>query len=241
MCEHLFNSALDPGGFSEYARVPAPLVQQGMYHFPTTIDETMGTLVEPLACCLHAMHAMNLTQGDSLLIIGDGTMGLLQAELARTLGAHPIIVSGTMPHRLERASRAADIIINAWSEDMVGRVKQITGGYGVDKVLVSVPNAHLVEEAMAVAARGGTVSLFAGLSEQDHLAISAHRIHYDEVRLLGTFGFGPDDFRQAADMIISQSIHVDGIVTDIVDFGSVDYALRHATPEHGIKAAVRMR
>ncbi len=240
LCEHLFDSALEPGGFVEYARVPALLVQHGMHRLPGTVDDAVGTLAEPLACCIHAMDAMALASGCSLLIIGDGPMGLLQAELARTLGVSPIIVSGATPFRLDRAQRAADVILNGPTVNLADEVRRLTGGYGVDAVIVSVPEPRLVQDAMAVVARGGVINLFAGLPSQTELTVEAYRLHYDEVRLFGTFGFGPDDFRRAVEMLGSQAVHVDGIVTKTVPFAELAQAFENASPERSIKSVAVM-
>ena len=122
LCEHLFDASLDPGGFAEFARVPPHLVQRGMVNLGAGVDDTIGTLFEPLACCIHGLRALELTRGSSLLIIGDGPMGLLQAELARAMGAGPIIVSGITPHRLARARRAADAALNPREVDLLSLI-----------------------------------------------------------------------------------------------------------------------
>ncbi len=238
LCEHLFDASLDPGGFAEFARVPPRLVQRGMFNLGAGVDDTIGTLFEPLACCIHGLHALELGHGDSLLIIGDGPMGLLQAEAARAMGAQPIIVSGLMAHRLARAQRVADAALNPGEVDLVAEVKHLTNGYGADKVILSVPDSRLVEDALKAVARGGAINLFAGMPSQSQLALSAYRLHYDEVRVFGTFGFGPDDFRQAVGMVSQNAVRLDGIVTRIVRFDEVDTAFRTASPERDIKSVV---
>ena len=238
LCEKLYEAFIEPGGFAELARVPARLVQRGMFRLNAAVDDATGTLFEPLACCLHGLRALDLTGRDSLLIIGDGAMGLLQAELARHIGAKPIIVSGITPHRLARARRAADAVIDPRAANLVEEVKWLTNGYGVDKVMLSVPDTHLVEEAMRGAARGGIVNIFAGLPSKESLTLSSYRLHYDEVRVLGTFGFGPADFSRAVELVNAQSLALEGIVTRAVPFDDLLDAFRNTSPERDIKSVV---
>lgn len=95
-CEHLFEVGIDPGGFSEFIRVPARLVQTGMVALPENLSLVEAALSEPVACCLHGLEVLNLRPVDSLLIVGDGTMGLLQAEIARSMKVEKIVLAAKM-------------------------------------------------------------------------------------------------------------------------------------------------
>jgi L-iditol 2-dehydrogenase len=238
LCEKLYEAFIEPGGFAEFARVPARLVQRGMFKLNADVDDATGALFEPLACCIHGLSTINLTARDSLLIIGDGTMGLLQAELARHIGAKPIIVSGVTPTRLERAKRAADAVIDPRATNLVEEVKRLTNGYGVDKVMLSVADTRLVADALQCVARGGIVNIFAGLPSKESLTLSSFRIHYDEVRVLGTFGFGPADFRRAVELVNARALDLAGIVTRTVRFDNLLDAFQNTSIEHDIKSVM---
>jgi L-iditol 2-dehydrogenase len=238
LCEKLYEAFVEPGGFAEFARVPARLVQHGMFKLSADVDDATGALFEPLACCIHGLRALDLTARDSLLIIGDGAMGLLQAELAHHLDAKPIIVSGITPSRLARARRAADAAIDPRALDLSEEVKRLTNGYGADKVILSVPNSRLVETALQCATRGGIINIFAGLPSKESLNLSSYRVHYDEVRVLGTFGFGPDDFQQAVELVNAHALNLDGIVTRVVLFDDLLNAFQNTSTEHDIKSVM---
>lgn len=241
LCEELYEAFIEPGGFAEFVRVPPRLVQRGMFKLNADIDDAMGTLCEPLACCIHGMRALELTARDSLLIIGDGTMGLLQAKLARHIGAKPLIVSGVTPSRLERARRVADAVIDPRATNLVEQVQRLTNGYGADKVILSVADTRLVADALQCVARGGVVNIFAGLPSKESLVLSSYRIHYDEVRVLGTFGFGPDDFHRAVELVNAQALDLASIVTRVVPFDDLLDAFRATSFERDIKAVMVTR
>ncbi|MCJ7823974.1 MAG: alcohol dehydrogenase catalytic domain-containing protein [Anaerolineales bacterium] len=108
LCENIFDTFLEPGGFAEVVRVPKRIVEQALLHIPTGLDFETASLTEPLACCLHGLDVLAIKAGQSLLVMGDSPMGLLQAVAAKTIGAEPIILSGMTPARLDFARRIVD-------------------------------------------------------------------------------------------------------------------------------------
>lgn len=240
LCDHLHEAGIDPGGFSEFIRVPQRLVEKGMLEIPNGVTFAEAALTEPVACCFHGLEALNIKSGDSLLIIGDGPMGILQAELAQFLGAEPILMSGITSHRLARGSLIADVTIDISQEDLQGVVQRITGGNGVDKIIVSVGDASVAETALPLVVRGGAINLFAGMPRNARVSLDPARIHYDQVHLLGTFGFAPSHFRQALDAIAVHDVNVDGIITDVVPLEAVHATLSAAAEYEGIKTVVQI-
>lgn len=238
LCRHLFDIAVEPGGFSELVRVPAPLVQKGVYALPDAMPVLAGTLVEPLACCCHALEALAVGPETSLLILGDGPMAILQAEAARALGAAPIIMSGITPQRLARGGRAAHYTVDSRKEDVGRVVARVTGSQGADAVIVSVGNVVVAESALAMVRPGGRINLFAGMSEGSHFSVDPNRIHYSEVHLLGTFGFAPHHFRQALHLLATGQVDVDGIITHVIPFEEVEQGLEAVANYQGIKTVV---
>ncbi len=239
LCPNLFNDLLDPGGFSEFVRVPERLAAEGMIALPDSLASNASCFAEPVACCLHAFSSIDVTGGDSLMIIGDGVMGLLQAEIGRVLGASPIILSGMTPERMALANGVADIVIDARNEDVTAAVMSATGGEGVDKVFVSVADVRAAELSVKIARKGGSINLFAGMPSGSTLALDMNRIHYDEVLLTGSFGFGPRDFREAVDLISSGKLDVTRLITSTVPLAGTADALDKLSRQDGVKTIVR--
>ncbi len=239
LCENLFDTYLDPGGFAEQVRVPSRIVAQGLLHIPDGLDYATASLTEPLACCLHGLEAVNVQPGRSLLIIGDGPMGLLQAVLARYLGADPIILSGLIPHRLNVARKIVDVVVDVSDTDL-SRVLAATTPGGADHVMVSVADVGVAQDALKLVRKGGAVNLFAGLPRDTIITLDPNRIHYDQVKILGTFGFGPDHFRRVADLLADGALDVSDLLTGRVALSDVKDALEAAGRFKGIKTVVMM-
>jgi L-iditol 2-dehydrogenase len=234
LCKRLFDESLDPGGFTEYVRVPNRIVAQGLFRIPEALPFVDATLAEPIACCIHGLDAIEVHEGDSVLIIGDGPMGLLQIELAKQRGAGPVLLSGMTPKRLERAAMAADYVIDARQEDVMKVVQDYLPD-GADKVIVSVGDVAALQSALSLVSKGGAINLFAGLPANAQITVDAHSIHYDEVFLTGSFGFTPKNFRQAVELLGTGKVDVSGIVTSTVDLDEVMLALEAAAEYQNIK------
>lgn len=238
LCPHLFDQALDPGGFSEFVRVPARLVSQGMMAVPPTMDSAAMCFAEPVACCLHAFSAVDVKAGEALLILGDGVMGLLQAQIGRWIGAHPVILSGMTPERLAVASAIADMVVDAGHEDVAAVVRKATKGEGADKVIVSVADVAVAQTALAVVRKGGAINLFAGMPAGSTFPLDMNRIHYDEVLLTGSFGFGPPDFTKAVELISAGRLDVMRLVTASVSLEETLGAMDKLAHQQGLKTVV---
>ena len=238
LCPRLFEEALDPGGFSEFVRVPQRLVSQGMIAVPESLNPDAMCFAEPVACCLHAFSSINVQPGESLFIIGDGVMGLLQAKLGRWIGAKPVILSGIIPERLKLAADTAEVVIDVRREDVVSTVRRATEGEGADKVIVSVADVTAAQTGLAAVRKGGAINLFAGMPAGSSLAVDMNRIHYDEVLLTGSFGFGPDDFRKAVELIATKQIDVMPLVTGAVPLEGVMAAMDRLVHQQDLKIIV---
>lgn len=235
MCERLFENAIEPGGFAEYFRAPQRLLKNGARHLNSQDDLTMLALAEPLACCIHGFAAMDMRPGDSVLIIGDGPMGLMQAALARHLGASCVALSGLTPERLEWARPRVDHVIDASKTDVREASRDLGFGEGFDMVMLSIANPEAAGTALALARRGGSVNLFAGLPRNTQLSLDSFRIHYDEVKLVGTFGFGAPDFARAAELLSSGALDLNGYITRTVTLEELPQAFADSAAYRGIK------
>lgn len=179
------------GGFAEYLPVP---LQGDLIGFltklPENVDFACATLAEPLACCLNAQEKFGIKSGDTVLIVGAGPLGLLQAGAARAAGATSILFS-------EIASRRRDRLANPWgeqvfdpvAEDSAAVVMEMTAGKGVDVLLMATSESSLDETLLSLLGRGGRVSIFSGLPVGlDRLALDLNLVHYRELVLAGAYG-----------------------------------------------------
>ncbi len=237
LCTNRGEAYVQPGGFSEYIRIPKRLVDVGMQELPADMSYELATLAEPLACCLHGLDALRLPANGTLLIIGDGPMGLMQAAIARAYNVSKVILVGMTPHRLEFAREVADVVIDGSQQDAVSEVLAHEPD-GVDGVMASVASLDALEQGMRLVSSGGTLNVFAGMPKDASYAFDLKRIHYDEVSVVGTFGFGPDDFTKALSLLGEHGGRLEGLITHRADLIETEAALRAAGEQAGIKTVI---
>src|SRR5918993_3338981 len=161
VCEMLRTTHFDPGGFSEFVRVPKINVDLGTLLLPDEVSFDEGSFIEPLACVVRAQRFARLTAGQTVLVIGSGISGLLHIQLARARGAARIIATDISEFRLDAATQfGADITING-AKDVPAQLREVNGGRLADLVIVCTGAMPAVQQAVKSVDRGGALLFFA--------------------------------------------------------------------------------
>jgi threonine 3-dehydrogenase len=159
------------------------------WRLPDDVSDDLGTLTEPLACAVRAVDRAELRTADRVCVIGAGPIGLLIMAVARASGGRTVIVSEPSAYRRAMATRlGADVVVNPRDQDLVAVVEGLTDGLGADVVFEAVGHPATVEQALAVAAPGGTI-VIAGVADRDQRAIiRPQTIFFKELTIRGTKG-----------------------------------------------------
>jgi L-iditol 2-dehydrogenase len=175
------------GGFAEYIRVMDWIVQgRGVVRIPDGVPFEQAAFVEPLNTVLKGVKQLNLAVDDTVLVIGQGPIGLMHAALARRTGAR-VLTSDLYPERHAIAAKfGLSNPINAGSENVVERVFQETAGRGADAVILAVGGNALIKTAMDAVRPGGRVMLFAQ-TQHGEAAIDPAAVCMDEKTLMGSY------------------------------------------------------
>ncbi len=234
MCQNLFANSIDPGGFSEYIRVPNKIVERGMFEFPAELSFSQASLTEPLACCINGLERSSIKVGDQALVIGDGPIGLMLAHLVKIYGGN-VVVSGMNDERLKIANSIADKTLDVRKEDISKYIREKRAGIGFDKVFVAVGFPELGETALEVVRKGGYINIFGGLPKDSKLAVDLNQIHYQQVVLDGSFGFMPRQFRLALELLTNKTIKPDLFITHNVMIEEIETAFTKSANQEGLK------
>jgi L-iditol 2-dehydrogenase len=202
------------GAYAEYIKVPARMVLVNMQEIPSHVSFEEAAVTEPLACVLRGAEKAGVKLGDSVAIIGAGPIGLLHLLVARRLGAERVVVSDLVDERLEFARQlGADETVNAGREDAVGRVRELTGGYGADVVVEAIGQPSTWEQALRMARKGGTVLEFGGCPPDTEIRVGTEMLHYGDLTVIGAFHTTPLHFKKALNLIASKTIDVKPLIT----------------------------
>ncbi len=185
-----------PGGFAEYTAVP----RASVVRVPAGMSVFTASLAEPLANAVHIFnrHLHGLVR--RIAIFGAGTQGVMALHLAH-LFSPPVLVSvDIVPARLALAERVgATAALNARTGDAVARIRDLTGGEGVDLAIEAVGGVATRQAALASVRTGGTVVLL-GLGEE-MTSLNAVDIVNREVTIRGSYAYTYDDFVRAVELL----------------------------------------
>jgi L-iditol 2-dehydrogenase len=175
------------GGFAEYIRVMDWIVRgRGVVRIPDGVPFEQAAFVEPLNTVLKGVKQLNLAGDDTVLVIGQGPIGLMHAALARRTGAR-VLTSDLYPERHAIAAKfGLSDPIDAGSENVVERVFQETDGRGADAVVLAVGGNALIKTAMDAVRPGGRVMLFAQ-TQHGEVTIDPAAVCMDEKTLMGSY------------------------------------------------------
>ena len=214
VCDTLRTTSFDPGGFSEYVRVPAINVRRGTFHLPDSVSYEEGSFVEPVACVLRGQRQAGLRPACSVLVVGSGISGLLHVMVARALGAGRVVATDVVDFRLAAARRlGAEAVIDA-REDVPARFRELNGGRGADLVIVCAGAPQAVEQALAAVGRAGTVLFFATTKPEVSIPLAVNRFFWrNEVTLTSSYAGGPADCKMALELIRAGRLPVADTIT----------------------------
>lgn len=200
------------GGFAEYVRVMDWCVAGGMVRIPDDVTLEEASFVEPLNTCLKGIEMAGVQPDDTVLVIGQGPIGLLFTQLAKVQGAR-VVATDRFPYRLDLSRQlGADAALTP-EEDVKSAVFALSEGRGADLAIVAVPNTAVVAQAFALARPAGKVLLFAQTRLHDPLEVDAGAVCMQEKALLGSYSSDITLQDRSAELIFSRRINVRALIT----------------------------
>jgi L-iditol 2-dehydrogenase len=182
-------AGLEPsgGGFAEYIRVMDWIVaNRGVVRIPDDVPFEQAAFVEPVNTCLKGVKLLNLAADETVLVIGQGPIGLMLAALAHRTGAR-VLTSDLYPERHAIAAKfGLRNPIDAGTEDVVKQAFAETEGRGADAVILAVSGKALIQTAMDAVRPGGKVMLFAQ-TQHGEANFDPGQVCMDEKTLLGSY------------------------------------------------------
>jgi len=221
------------GAFAPYLLAP----QSALYKISPDLPRDDAALFEPLSCVVGSVARAPVQAGDSVAIIGAGPMGLLFAQMYRTLGAGQIIVADIAPFRLEFAREmGVDHALNPNEVELPEAVRDLTD-LGADVVVDAVGNQ--IDTAIRLARRGGQVVLF-GLRPHDNPPVNQYTITRYDLTLHGTF-VGLKPFEQTIQLLESRRLQPSRLITHRVPLTELAHGVELMRSGQGMKVLVECR
>ncbi|HWE09825.1 MAG TPA: zinc-dependent alcohol dehydrogenase family protein [Solirubrobacteraceae bacterium] len=216
------------GAFAELVKAPA----RNAYELPEGTAMRAGALVEPLACAVHGARRLDVGTGDSVLITGSGTMGLLLLQLLSQGGAASVTVVDRNEKRLEVArSLGADAV----QTDVAALSSDHPDGFDVVVDATGVP--PVIQQGLGAVRRGGKLMVFGVAPEEARVEFSPFRIYNDEVTIVGSMAV-LYTFVQAIELLRGGTVQTEPLLTHTFPLDGFEDALSSMRAGEGIKVQV---
>jgi L-iditol 2-dehydrogenase len=200
------------GGFAEYVRVMDWIVAKGTVRIPDEVSYEQACFVEPVNTCMKGIERLRLEAGETVLVMGQGPIGILLSLLAKRAGA-VVITSDLYRQRLTISEEfGLGNAIDASRTDTGQVVRERTEGRGADAVIVAVGGNGLIRPALDVVRPGGRVLLFAQ-TVRGEVAIDPAAVCVDEKTLLGSYSASIELQEQAARFVMSREVNLQGLIS----------------------------
>lgn len=205
------------GGFSEYIIVKDEYIVAGK---ELSLEELV--VVEPLAIAAHAIGRAQVSDQDTVLIMGVGPIGAGLIHFAKVAGAQKIIVMDTNKNRLQYAKDIlqVDDTINPTEEDVMVSLNTMTNGDMPTVVLDATGNHKVLEGAFSYMAHGGRYVLV-GI-QKSHLSFSHPEFHKREATLMSSRNATLKDFNFVIDCLQKGKINLQKYITHYLPFSTIE-------------------
>jgi|YNPBryunderm2012_1023409.scaffolds.fasta_scaffold00860_6 2-desacetyl-2-hydroxyethyl bacteriochlorophyllide A dehydrogenase len=236
LCKNLIAIGVDlDGGFAEYCVLPS----KQAYRLPNNIEPIVGALAEPLACAIHGIDRVNIKEGEDILIIGGGALGLILTQLAVNGGAGRVFVSEPYKEKRDLAfGFGANRVIDPTIEDLLEVIKEETRGKGVDVVIEAVGSEKTILQAINAVGDGGRVLFFGVAPEDVKIDISPFEVYRRELTLLGSF-VNPFTMERAVSLISNRRINLYPLISEIIPLQDIEKGVEIAGSGRAIRVLVR--
>jgi L-iditol 2-dehydrogenase len=215
------------GGLAEWVAVPE------RHALPLDgVPMELSPVLEPLACCLHAVSVLGVQPGDRALVVGAGAMGILSMWALQQAGARVAVSQRSRERRELAAELGADAVVgpDESPETALGEPPRVA--------IVTAPGAEPLTGALEAVALGGAVHAFAGTPSG--ASVDANLVHYRHLKLVGSTGSSLADYRRAVELVASGRIPLDRLPSTTVALAEVPKLLLGKRTAPGLKVIVNV-
>lgn len=235
LCPHVMREKV-LGAFGQYLCIPAPIARQNLFPRPASLPADQAALLEPIACVVHALEMIDWRGVDRVLVLGLGAMGLLFTQLLPRYTTASLAAAGRRTARVELARRfGVDQVVDLSTATLA---EQWPATEQFDVVVECTGKLDGWQEAFARTSPGGQVQFFGGLPRDVVFPVDSYRLHYEEVRLLGSFHFSPADVARAREHLLTGGLHGADLISGVLPLARLGEALERLQTGVGIQYAI---
>lgn len=222
------------GGMAEFCAVP----EKQLHLLPAGMLPETGALIEPLSCAVHGLERAVITPGDSVVILGGGTAGLLMLQLVKNAGAAPAILVEPLEHKRAIArALGADLVLDPSSDDIMAAVMERTR-VGADVVIECVGKPATMQMSLSLARRGGVVEFFGVCPMGVTIPVEPNLVYFKELTIVGSY-VNPYTFTRAASLLQERKVTTDQLMVKQFPLDGVHEAFEALREGSTLKSIIR--
>src|SRR5436305_10214217 len=200
------------GGFAEYVRVMDWIVEKGTEPIPDAVSFEQAAFVEPVNTCMKGIDRLALEPDETVLVIGQGPIGIILSVLAKRARAR-VITSDLYEQRLTISKGfGLENAINSSSADVVSEARSRSEGRGVDAAILAVGSNSLIRTAMDAVRPGGRIRLFAQ-TQHGEAAFDPAAVCVDEKTLIGSYSASVDLQAESVQFVMGQEMDLEKLIS----------------------------
>jgi L-iditol 2-dehydrogenase len=200
------------GGYAEYVRVLDWIVERGTVAIPDDVGAEEAVFVEPVNTCLKAVEKAAILPGETVLVVGQGPIGLLLMQLARWLGATVVASDPIAERRAKAVELGASFVLDS-TVDVPAEVRGLTAGRGADCALLAAVGEAAFAQAVAATRPAGRVLSFAATSRGDAAEVDLGLLTTSEKDILTAYSSSIELQEQAAKLVFGREVRVREMVS----------------------------
>ena len=237
MCHHFKETNIIPGGFSEKVFVSEEHLKNVAYRVPQEISDEEISFYEPLGCCVRAIKRVNLQQGDKVLVVGLGSIGLIMAEAIKAMG-YKVFASDLLEERIKLAINKGIESFNSLDLEVFDKIiKEKTSGLGVDAVFMTSGADKAIDVAVKTIKLGGKILVFS--STPKNFGYPNNEIYYKELSVMGSYSPSPKDLEDSYILLSTGKVDVKGLTT-VYPLSEVQKAFEDTISNNVFKAYIKI-
>ncbi len=220
------------GGFAKYLIAR----KDSVHHLPEKVDYQSASMTEPLACTYHAVAKTVINDGDVVVVMGPGPIGLFTAQVAKSHGAQVLIAGLTSDRvRLKKAGELGiDYAVNTQEQDIKELVNRLTDGYGADVVFECSGASPAAKQGLDLLRKKGQYGQV-GIFPQSEVPFDLEKIIQKEIRVVGSRSQKSADWEPSLELMNNGSVNAKAMVTHEFDITQWEEAYQAIKSGEAIK------
>ena len=222
VCPAIKSTYFDPGGFSEYLRIPAVNVERGTFLLDDSVSYDEGSFTEPLGCVVRGQRVAGFEPGMSVAVIGSGITGILNLQYAIAQGSSYTCAVDINEYKLKTALEfGADDAFLSDDPKLADKILDKTGRL-IDFVIVCAGVDPAIKQALKLVEKGGTVLYFAPAEPEYEFKTNFNDLWWSGVKIISSYAAAPADLQMALDLITYKRVNVADMVTHNLPLAEIE-------------------